>query len=144
MDAIHNLDLLFIILTGEVSMVINRALTRSFRAMEVDITPEQFAVMSRLWTKDGISQQELCDKMNKEKTSMTRILDNLEKQNLATRIPDKSDRRNKLIYLTYSGRELKEKATAAALETMKLALNGISEEQLATCRVVLKGVLSNI
>lgn len=144
MEEFYDLDLLFVILTGKVSLVVNRAVTRSFRAAELDITPEQFTVMAYLWKNDGRTQQELCDDTNKDKPSMTRLIDNLEKQNLVSRIPDRTDRRTNLIHLTPKGKELKQKASDIVLDVVKLALNGISAEQIDTCRVVLNNVLSNL
>ncbi|MDR1055506.1 MAG: MarR family transcriptional regulator [Prevotellaceae bacterium] len=144
MENFNNLDLLFVILTGKVSLVINRALTRSFKAAGIDITPEQFTVMAYLWRNDGITQQEICTVTNKDKTSMTRLIDNLEKQNLVFRIVDRADRRSNLIHLTQNGKNMKVKTSEAALLITKQALNGVSNEQLDTCRVVLKTVLTNI
>ena len=139
-----DLDLLFVILTGKVSLVINRALIRGFRAVGVDITPDQYTVMSYLWKNDGRTQQELCDETNKDKPSMTRLIDNLEKLNLVSRVADRTDRRNNLIYLTHTGRGLKEKTEDVVLGIVKQGLSGISDEQINVCRVVLKNVLENL
>ena len=140
----NDLDLLFIILTGKVSLVVNRALVRGFRAVGIDITADQYAVMSRLWKNDGCTQQELCDETNKDKPSMTRLIDNLEKQNLVSRVADRTDRRNNLIYLTHAGKYLKEKTENVVLEIVKQGLGGVSDDKINVCRVVLKNVLENL
>lgn len=144
MNEFYDLDLLFVILNGKVSLVVSRALTRGFRAAGINITPEQFTVMACLWRSDGITQQGLCDETNKDKPSMTRLIDTLEKQNLVVRIADRTDRRNNLIHLTQAGKELKKQASDIALSVTKQALNDISIEQLTTCRTVLNKVLQNI
>ncbi len=50
-----------------------------------------------LWEKDGVTQQELCNATFKDKPSMTRLIDNMERQHLVVRISDKKDRRTNLI-----------------------------------------------
>ena len=98
-----DMQLIFAIMNGKVSAAINRKLYRNFRAMGLDITPEQWTVLIFLWKRDGVSQQELCNATFKDKPSMTRLIDNMEKQHLVVRINDKNDRRTNLIHLTKTG-----------------------------------------
>lgn len=72
----------------------------------IDMTFEMLEVMSFLWVKDGINQQELADKTLRDKSAMTYLIDNLVKRNVVKRVEDENDRRNKLIYLTSEGKEL--------------------------------------
>ena len=105
-----DLQLVFAILNGKVSTAINRKLSRNFRQEGVEITPEQWTILLFLWEKDGVTQQELCNATFKDKPSMTRLIDNMERQHLVVRISDKKDQRNNLIHLTKTGRELENKA----------------------------------
>jgi len=105
-----DIQLIFAILNGKVSAAINRKLSRNFRQNGVEITPEQWTVLLFLWEKDGVTQQELCNATFKDKPSMTRLIDNMERQHLVVRIADKRDRRTNLIHLTKTGRELEGKA----------------------------------
>ena len=89
-----DIQLIFAILNGKVSAAINRKLSRNFRQNGVEITPEQWTVLLFLWEKDGVTQQELCNATFKDKPSMTRLIDNMERQHLVVRIADKRDRRN--------------------------------------------------
>lgn len=59
--------------------------------------------------KDGVTQQELCNATFKDKPSMTRLIDNMEKQHLVIRVPDKKDRRTNKIHLTENGKNWKKK-----------------------------------
>lgn len=59
--------------------------------------------------KDGVTQQELCNATFKDKPSMTRLIDNMERQHLVVRISDKKDRRTNLIHLTKQERNWKRK-----------------------------------
>ena len=92
-----DIQLIFAILNGKVSAAINRKLSRNFRQNGVEITPEQWTVLLFLWEKDGVTQQELCNATFKDKPSMTRLIENMERQHLVVRIADKRDRRTNLI-----------------------------------------------
>ena len=138
-----DLQLVFAILNGKVSTAINRKLSRNFRQEGVDITPEQWTILLSLWEKDGITQQELCNATFKDKPSMTRLIDNMEKQHLVVRINDKNDRRTNLIHLTKTGRELENKAFKIANTTLEQALEGLTTEELKIGQEVLRKVFLN-
>ena len=138
-----DLQLVFAILNGKVSMAINRKLSRNFRQEGIDISPEQWTILLSLWEKDGVTQQELCNATFKDKPSMTRLIDNMERQHLVVRISDKNDRRSNLIHLTKTGRELENKAFKIANETLEQALYGIDMDDLKIGQEVLRKVFLN-
>ena len=134
-------QLVFAILTGKVSTAINRKLYRNFRQNGIDITPEQWTILLVLWEKDGVPQQELCNATFKDKPSMTRLIDNMERQHLVVRISDKNDRRTNLIHLTKTGRELEGRAFKIANITLEEALSGLTTDELKIAQEVLKKIL---
>lgn len=138
-----DIGLIFAILNGRVSAAINRQLSRNFKKYEVNITPEQWTVLIYLWEKDGVTQQELCNATYKDKPSMTRLIDNMEKLNLAVRISSKTDRRTNLIHLTKIGRDLEHRSRFIANKTLKEALKGLSTEELTISQEVLRKVFLN-
>lgn len=137
-------EMLFALLSGKLSSAINRKLYRRFRKINIDITPEQWTVLYYLWSKDGVTQQELCNATFKDKPSITRLIDNLEKQTLVTRSADKNDRRINIINLTEKGRNLEEMTQPIVATTMKAALNGLNEEEIETARILLNKVFNNV
>ena len=140
----HDLNLIFPIINGKVSMAINRMMYRNFRKEGLDITPEQWTVLAFLWKEDGVTQQTLCNSTFKDKPSMTRLIDNIAKQELVYRNASETDRRSNLIYLTDQGKAIKSKATNAVGATMESALAGIDEEGLKNVRSLLAAVFGNI
>jgi DNA-binding MarR family transcriptional regulator len=137
MSQIHN-DELFDILVGKISAAINRTFLRSFVAEGIDISTEQWSVMACLWKEDKVTQQKLCELTAKDKPSMTRLIDKLEKSRLVTRVSDPTDRRTNIIHLTSAGVALQAKATEIVIRVANRTLNGISEAELNTSRTVLK------
>lgn len=143
MSQIHN-DELFDILVGKISAAINLTFLRSFVAEGIDISTEQWSVMACLWKEDKVTQQKLCELTAKDKPSMTRLIDKLEKSRLVTRVSDPTDRRTNIIHLTSAGVALQAKATEIVMRVANRTLNGISEEELNTSRTVLKKIMANL
>jgi DNA-binding MarR family transcriptional regulator len=135
---------LFNILVGKISTTINRTFLRTFASEGIEITTEQWSVLACLWQKDKVTQQTLCKLTSKDKPSMTRLIDKLEKRNLVTRVSDSTDRRINLIHLTEAGSTLEQKATELVQSIAAKALNDITEEELNTSRVALKKIMANL
>ena len=124
--------------------LIENKLKVNFDEENLEITPQQWSVLTFLWNKDGISQQKIADSFSKDKTSMTRLLNNMEKNGLITRESDKKDKRNKKIYLTEKARLLKKESIKIAEKTLIEALEGIDHEQLKISKRVLKKINQNL
>jgi len=137
-------DVVFGVLSGKVSTAINRRLYRDFRAADIFITPEQWTILLSLSYKDGITQQELATTTFRDKPSITRLIDNLEKCSLVVRLGDKTDKRINLIHITKAGLALNEKAVQIALNVMKDALYGIEEEEYRVGEQILKRIFINL
>lgn len=138
-----DIRLIFATLNGKVSAAIYRQLYRDFKKNGLDITPEQWTILIYLWEKDGVKQQDLCDATFKDKPSMTRLLDNMEKQHLVVRISQESDRRTNLIYLTKTGKDLEGPTHKITKETLEFLLDGVTSEELETCQRVMKQIFIN-
>ena len=141
-----NIDirLIFAILNGKVSLAINRKLMKNFREKGITITSEQWTILLFLWEKDGVTQQELCNATFRDKPSMTRLIDVMERQHLVVRISDKNDRRINLIYLTKDGRALEEVALPIANQTLMAALRGVKLEEVKFGQELLRKIFYNI
>ncbi len=139
-----NIEMVFALMNGKLSAAINRKLYRSFRKMSIDITPEQWTVLFYLWSRDGVTQQELCNVTFKDKPSMTRLIDNLEKQQLVVRSPGVKDRRINLIHLTDKGRELETATNPLVTSVMRTALEGLSESEVEIAGSMLAKVFANL
>ena len=139
-----DVTLIFAVLNGRVSAAINRRLVMDFKAEGIDISPEQLTVLSLLWKKDRVTQQELCNVTFKDKPNVTRLIDSLERKGLAKRTIDENDKRNNLILLTPEGKTIEEKAFLVANATMREALINVSPEELAIGQDLLKKIFYNM
>jgi DNA-binding MarR family transcriptional regulator len=110
----------------------------------INITFEMLEVMGCLWRKDGINQQEIADLTLRDKSSMTYLLDNLVKRKLVRRVEDENDRRNKLIYLTNEGNELREQLNPWVAEVYEMASQGVDVNNLQNGITLLNKMINNL
>lgn len=135
---------LYSFVTGKASTAIARNLQKKFNAAGLKITIEQWSVLYHLWKEDGRSQQELCNATFRDKPSITRLVDNLEKLQLVKRVASDSDRRINMIYLTRQAQKLQEETMLLAEETLNEALEGVPLDRIEVCKEVLQLVYDNL
>ncbi|CAN5655179.1 MarR family transcriptional regulator [soil metagenome] len=135
---------LYSVINGIASTAIARRLQKHFRQAALEITIEQWSILYHLWQEDCISQQDLCKRTYRDKPSMTRLVDNLEKQKLVKRIASKEDRRKNLICLTQAAKDLQHLTVDMANQTMDEALTGLSKTEIETAKKVLYQVYENL
>jgi len=135
---------LYSFVTGKASTAIARRLQKKFNTAGLTITIEQWSVLYHLWKEDGKSQQELCNRTFRDKPSITRLVDNLEKLNLVKRVSSKEDRRINKIYLTPDAHTLQEQTMTLAEETLNEALQFVPPDQIEVCKAVLQIVYDNL
>jgi DNA-binding MarR family transcriptional regulator len=135
---------LYSVINGMASTAVARRLQKNFRQSGFEITIEQWSILYHLWKEDCLSQQELCNRTFRDKPSITRLIDNLEKQKLVKRMPSKTDRRINLVCLTDTAREVQETTIELANQTMNEALLGINREEIETVKQVLQKVYDNL
>ncbi|WP_227550151.1 MULTISPECIES: MarR family winged helix-turn-helix transcriptional regulator [Sphingobacterium] len=121
-----------------------RRLQRNLKEAGLNITSEQWSIMYNLWVEEGLTQQELAVRTFRDKPSVTRLINNLERVNLVIRVNDKNDRRSNLIYLTKIGRKMKDEGMKQAKNTIEQALGGLADDQITLSNTILHRVLFNL
>ena len=134
---------LYSVINGVASTAVARRLQKNFRNAGLEITIEQWSILYHLWKEDGLSQQELCTRTFRDKASITRLIDNIEKLGLVERIASKDDRRVNMVYLTNAAKPLQEATYHLANQTMNEALQGISKEEIEIVKSVFQRVYEN-
>lgn len=121
-----------------------RTLQRNFIKAGYSVTSEQWMILTSLFDKDGLTQNELCDATSKDKPSLTRILKNLEKNNLVTRADNVIDGRSKRVFLTKEAKRIEKDLFEIAAATIPEATKGLSEKDITLCREVLNKIVNNL
>lgn len=125
-------------------MALARRLQKYFREAELDLTVEQWSILVHLWKYDGVSQQELSNRTFRDKPSITRLVDNLEKLGLVARQASDTDRRINRVYLTEKGKSLRDPSMDIANRTLNEGLEGISAADIEITKRVLEKVYENL
>ncbi|MBB6501709.1 MarR family winged helix-turn-helix transcriptional regulator [Pedobacter cryoconitis] len=111
---------------------------------ELDLTSEMCAVLRLIWKKEGQKQRELASQLYKDKGSITKIIDNLEKRKLVERISDETDARNKNIRLTSSGRALEKRVLPLLDSFLNEITASIEAQELEITRRVLQEIIGKL
>ncbi|OXS75680.1 MarR family winged helix-turn-helix transcriptional regulator [Domibacillus enclensis] len=109
-----------------------------------NLAPEQNLIMMLLWERDGRTQQELSEQLEKDKTNITRMLSSLEQKGFVKKRMESCDRRSIRVFLTEKGKELECQVIPVTEEFHRLATAGITEEELAIVRRVLSKMSQNV
>jgi len=135
---------LYSVINGMASTAVARRLQKNFRNAGLEITIEQWSVLYHLWKEDRLSQQELCIRTFRDKPSITRLIDNLEKQHLVKRVASPTDRRINLVELTDAALELQHITIDLANQTMAEALVGVDKHEIDIVKSVFQKVYDNL
>jgi DNA-binding MarR family transcriptional regulator len=111
---------------------------------DINLTPEQYLVMDILWDAEVMSQQAIADIIQKDKNSVTKFIDSLEKKGLVYRQVNKTDRRVNNIVVSEEGMKLKARTTEVAIGMMRNVLKDIKEEDLMALDKVMNQIKENI
>ena len=80
----------------------------------------------------------------KDKATITRSVSFLEREGLALRNPDPTDRRTKRIYITSKGKQVYQMMKALGQKVLEQAKENIEAEELAICQRVLEKMYNNL
>ncbi|NOY36271.1 MAG: winged helix-turn-helix transcriptional regulator [Chlorobi bacterium] len=139
-----SLDENILYLIGETARLVHKQITIIFTKRGFDVTAEQFGVLALLWYKEGVKQQYIADHLNRDKTTITRIIKNMMNRDLIVKVPDKLDKRNKLIYLTPKGKALQKEMVESSGLIYYQALQNIPPEKIETCLSILRQIMKNL
>ena len=109
---------------GLLSRLFDRAL--ELHLSDFKVSPGQFPALVMLYEKDGLTQAELCKRIQVEQPTMANTLNRMERDGLIRRVGDPSDRRRALIHLTDRAKGFKKDLMERARQVPKQALAGLS------------------
>lgn len=138
------LDTAFGFVVGRTFHIMRRAFTATVEDAGLQITPEEWVLLNRLWAQDGQRQTELAESTIKDRTTVTRLLDGMVKKGLVRRETDPTDRRVVLAWLTDEGKRMKRRLLPVMEKLLKDATVGISEEELEVSRETLAKFQTNL
>jgi DNA-binding MarR family transcriptional regulator len=103
-----------------------------------DLTPQQFGLLRFLWEEDGITQVELSNRSQIDRTTIGGLIDRLEQSGLLKRLPHPDDRRAYRIVLTREGKKLEAELSPLAEELHRKILAPLTAEEVETLTTILR------
>jgi len=131
-------------LIAKIHQLSGRIFTKILKEHQIEINPAQGRIMFALWKQDNITIQELATKTSLSKSTLTPMLDRLEKMDYIKRIPSKDDRRKILIALTDKDKQLQEKYLQVSQEMNDIFYEGLSMEQIDYFEQTLQNLYENL
>ncbi|MEA4856141.1 MarR family transcriptional regulator [Solidesulfovibrio sp.] len=131
-------------LAGLAHRLLSILLGRRFREAGLDLTAEQWGAILVLADGDSMTQQQLGARLFLEKSSVSRLVDGLERRGWIVREPDPDDGRHKLVALTSQAEAMLEPAAAIARGVLDEAQRGMPQAQRLACRELLGHIIGNL
>lgn len=107
----------------------SRRITKEL-ARRADLTGPQLTVVKLLEQIGDLSLSELSEKIRAQNSTVTGIIDRMEREGLVTRERSKEDRRVVYIKLTAKGRELAREIPVEPMEIFRSALESLSASEM--------------
>lgn len=129
---------------------LTRIAFRAFsRALEVRTAPHgvssgQWRFLRVLWREDGLTQRELSRRVGMREPTTVIALKSLERSGFVTRQKSDEDRRKVHVFLTPQAKALHPVLMPAVAEVNKVALAGLSKDEVAVLRKALGQVGRNL
>lgn len=131
----------------ELTQCINYLLTTAQHAVfqylnlklsEYDITPSQYGVLSCLWQKEYATSKQISEILCLELSTISGVLDRMQKKNLVDKVVNKDDRREVRIYVTQKGKLLQEPIQRIIEEVNQEVLKGFDEKEISNLKEMLR------
>jgi Transcriptional regulators len=122
----------------------SHALLLSEKLAKYNLTDEQWVVLKTVKENQPVTQKVIVDLTNKDKSTLTRILDQLEKKKMLERSIALSDRRLFDLKITAKGDLICEEMLPVENEIYTKMLEGISDENIIYINTILAKFVSSI
>lgn len=129
-------------INNSIGFLLSKAYQRAWAIMRAeiesyDLTPPQFGLLAFLWKQDGLTQAELSEQGQIDRTTVGGLIDRLEKIGLVERRQHPQDRRAHMIYLTKRGKELEGPLSECAARSLAKFTKGLNDHEVGELRRML-------
>ena len=104
----------------------------------------QGRILYVLWQRDGVPIKTVSDQSGLAITSLTTMLERMEKQGLICRVPDEKDRRKTLLFLTDKSKALRLDYEAVSQQMSGIYYAGFTDEEIARFEDDLRRIQRNL
>jgi DNA-binding MarR family transcriptional regulator len=132
-------------LVAKIHQLGGRIFARLLRQRGIDqLNPAQGRIMFVLWQEDGIPFTALARRTQLDKSTLTSMVDRLERSGLVQRVPSKEDRRQIILRRTQKDRQLESLYVAVSQEMASIFYKGFAPSRIARLESDLMQILRNL
>lgn len=132
-------------LISKIHQLAGRIFSKKLKQAQInEINPAQGRILFVLWENDGISINQLAQKTQLGKSTLTSMLYRLETDGLLTRSPSKNDRREILIHRTEKDKAFQDVYLQVSKEMTDLFYQGFTDQQITEFELALTQILNNL
>jgi DNA-binding MarR family transcriptional regulator len=132
-------------LVSRITVLVTSALKKKLtQAGLAHVKPAYLWALMSLWMTDGLKVTDIARRAGLDSSTMTGLLDRMERDGLVTRTDDAADRRTLRIYLTEEGKKIQEPVIAETCKVLDDLFGKIPEQDLALTKYTLAEVLSKV
>jgi len=129
---------------GKTGKMLGATVNKIFKQHNIDLTREQFIVLKLLEQNNGIPLLDLVFITESNKTTLSRLIATMEKNNLVEKKTTKDDKRIKKIYLTKFGLNTIKSTTPLVYKIVEKLQEGLTSEEINTTINTIKKIQNNI
>ncbi|WP_157753626.1 MarR family winged helix-turn-helix transcriptional regulator [Ghiorsea bivora] len=131
-------------LIGQLMCFMRQQTSQAYKDLGYDITPEAAQALMIIQHFEGLTQTKLAHILEKDKASVTRLLNSLVQFNLVERIQDHEDRRIIRAHITPKGQNIFEQFIPKLHALSDMTLQGISDTEFTQMINTLNQITNNI
>ncbi len=129
---------------GKTSKMIGCLINEVLVENNIALTREQWIILIKLHQQGGLAQNELAFITERDKTSLTRLINTMERKNLVFRKISKTDKRIKLVYLTEFGKSEYKNALPVMQNIIQNLQKGLSQKEIENTIRTLQKLQENL
>ncbi|MFD1927888.1 MarR family winged helix-turn-helix transcriptional regulator [Sporosarcina siberiensis] len=100
------------------------------RLKPYDVTPEQWSIISILCDQSGTTQKELAEAIDKDQTTVVRMIQSMVRKGLVKKTINVQDKRSYYLYLTEKGTQIKKTVLPVVTEAHQSVTSNLSKEEV--------------
>ena len=131
-------------LLSQVHQVCGRVWNKILRENNMaDLEGARGRIIFALWGNDGVPIKTLCEKTSLDKSTLTGIIDRLERDGYITKKPSETDKRSTLISLTGKEQEFAQNVQKVSNQMNRIFYKGFTDEEILQFDSMLERILAN-
>ena len=122
----------------------SNTLASRFSDAGIKMTAEQWSTLLVILNGDTMTQAQIGALLYLERSSVSRLLDGLERRGWITRTPDPKNNRQKIVTPTDNILNIAERCTNIAKTVLEDAQRGMTSDEQTVCRSFLSRIVGNL